>query len=83
MHRSTYPDVDVVEYDSEAHLMLATLPAGGRVQLVAPDGLTLQEDVIINALVSVIRDVVAAGSSLVKHLHGGVQAGSEAGARTP
>jgi hypothetical protein len=46
--------------------------------------LTLQGDVIIDALMTVIHDVVAAGSSLAKHLYGGVQSGNlKAGARTP
>ncbi len=84
LHRRTYPDGAVVEYDSEAHQLLATLPAGGRVEIVAPGGFKLQGDVDIDGLVTVTRDVVAAGISLVKHPHGGVQAGNaKTGAPTP
>lgn len=84
LHRRTYPDGAVVEYDSAAHQLLATLPAGGRVEIVAPGGFKLQGDVDIDGLVTVTRDVVAAGISLVKHPHGGVQAGNaQTGAPTP
>lgn len=84
LHRRTYPDGAVVEYDSEAHQLLATLPAGGRVEIVAPGGFKLQGDVDIDGLVTVTRDVVAAGISLVKHPHGGVQIGNaKTGAPTP
>lgn len=84
LRRRTYPDGAVVEYDSEAHQLLATLPAGGRVEIVAPGGFKLQGDVDIDGLVTVTRDVVAAGISLVKHPHGGVQAGNaQTGAPTP
>jgi len=84
LHRRTYPDGAVVEYDSEAHQLLATLPAGGRVEIVAPGGFKLQGDVDIEGLVTVTRDVVAAGISLVKHPHSGVQVGNgKTGAPTP
>lgn len=84
LHRRTYPDGAVVEYDSEAHQLLATLPAGGRVEIIAPGGFKLQGDVDIDGLVTVTRDVVAAGISLVKHPHGGVQSGNaKTGAPTP
>jgi phage baseplate assembly protein V len=84
LHRRTYPDGAVVEYDSVAHQLLATLPAGGRVEIVAPGGFKLLGDVDIEGLVTVTRDVVAAGISLVKHPHSGVQAGNaKTGAPTP
>jgi phage baseplate assembly protein V len=84
LHRRTYPDGAVVEYDSEAHQLLATLPAGGRVEIIAPGGFKLQGDVDIDGLLTVTRDVVAAGISLVKHPHGGVQSGNaKTGAPTP
>jgi len=84
LHRRTYPDGAVVEYDSEAHHLVATLPAGGRVEIVAPGGFKLKGDVDIDGLVTVTRDVVAAGISVVKHPHSGVQAGNaKTGAPTP
>lgn len=84
LHRRTYPDGAVLEYDSVAHQLLATLPAGGRVEIVAPGGFKLQGNVDIDGLVTVTRDVVAAGISLVKHSHGGVQVGNaQTGAPTP
>lgn len=84
LHRRTYPDGAVVEYDSVAHQLLATLPAGGRVEIIAPGGFKLQGDVDIDGLVTVTRDVIAAGISLVKHPHVGVQVGNaQTGAPTP
>ncbi len=87
LQRTTYRDGAVLEYDSIAHLMRAQLPAGGRIEIIAPAGLDITGDVrhtgdytqtgnqTITGTVEVSEDVTAAGISLVQHLHGGVQPG--------
>ncbi|MNJ37358.1 hypothetical protein D3C77_321740 [compost metagenome] len=69
--------------------MNATLPGGGTTNLVSPGGIhivgpithegdyTQTGNQIIDGLVTVSKDVVAAGISLVTHPHGGVKAGSD------
>lgn len=74
-HRRTYRDGAVIEYDTESHTLRATLPDGGQVDIVAPAGVTILGDVTVTGLVTVSEDVVAAGISLVQHVHGGVLTG--------
>lgn len=74
-HRRTYRDGAVIEYDTESHTLRATLPNGGQVDIVAPGGVTILGDVTVTGLVTVSEDVVAAGISLVQHVHGGVMSG--------
>ncbi|MFC0669465.1 phage baseplate assembly protein V [Azotobacter chroococcum] len=74
-HRRTYRDGAVIEYDTATHTLRATLPGGGKVDIVAPGGVTILGDVTITGLVTVSEDVVAAGISLVQHVHGGVLSG--------
>lgn len=75
LRRRTYPDGAVIDYDHATHTLSATLPAGGKAKLVAPGGVTILGDVDITGLVTVSEDVIAAGISLVHHVHGGVQGG--------
>ncbi|MNJ52380.1 Phage-related baseplate assembly protein [compost metagenome] len=89
LHRRTYRDGSVIEYDSVAHHLNATLPDGGSTNLVSPGGIhivgpithegdyTQTGNQIIKGLVTVSEDVVAAGISLVTHPHSGVKAGSD------
>ena len=91
LHRRTYSDGTVIEYDSVAHHLNATLAPGGTTNLVSDGGITIVGPIThqgdytqtgnqtITGKVSVSEDVVAAGISLVKHLHGGVLPG---GAKT-
>lgn len=76
LHRRTYRDGAVIEYDSIAHRLSAILPDGGQAELQATGGITILGDVDITGLVTVSEDVIAAGISLINHRHGGVQAGS-------
>ncbi|SCY35421.1 phage baseplate assembly protein V [Pseudomonas sp. NFACC37-1] len=88
LHRFTYRDGTVIEYDSVAHHLNATLPDGGTTNLISTGGINIvgnithQGDYIQNGnqnvtgKVTVSVDVVAAGISLVKHLHGDVMSGS-------
>ncbi len=76
LHRRTYRDGAVIEYDSIAKRLLAVLPAGGKAQLTAPGGVTILGNVDITGTVTVSEDVLAKGISLVTHKHGGVQTGS-------
>jgi phage baseplate assembly protein V len=40
VHRTTYADGAVIEYDRAAHRLAATLPAGGTADVTAPGGIT-------------------------------------------
>lgn len=87
LHRRTYSDGAVIEYDSESHHLSAVLPAGGTTDLVSDGGIhivgpithegdyTQTGNQTITGLVKVSLDVVAAGISLVKHPHEGVTPG--------
>ncbi|MEK2611123.1 phage baseplate assembly protein V [Pseudomonas shirazensis] len=87
LHRRTYPDGAVVEYDSAAHHLIATLPEGGTTELFSPGGIRIVGDIThegdyiqagnqtITGLVTVTEDVVANGISLVLHVHEGVMPG--------
>lgn len=87
LHRRTYSDGAVIEYDSHAHHLRAHLPGGGTTELISDGGvhivgdITLDGDLIqtgnqqVTGNVEVTVDVVAAGISLVHHVHGGVQSG--------
>lgn len=91
LHRRTYADGTVIEYDSVSHHLNATLAPGGTTNLVSPGGITIVGPIThqgdytqtgnqnVTGTVTVTTDVVAAGISLVKHLHGGVLPG---GAKT-
>lgn len=75
LRRRKYPDGAVIDYDHATHTLTATLPDGGKAKLVAPGGVSILGDVNISGLVTVSEDVIAAGISLVNHVHGGVQGG--------
>ncbi|WP_338513629.1 phage baseplate assembly protein V [Pseudomonas poae] len=89
LHRRTYADGAVIEYDSVAHHLNATLPDGGTTNLVSKGGINIigpinhQGDYnqtgnqTITGKVSVSIDVVAAGVSLVRHLHTSVKSGGD------
>ena len=88
LHRITYRDGTVIEYDSITHHLNATLTEGGTTHLVSPGGINLVGDIThkgnytqtgnqkITGKVTVSTDVIAAGISLVNHPHGGVKPGS-------
>ncbi|UVL42388.1 phage baseplate assembly protein V [Pseudomonas sp. B21-040] len=88
LHRFTYRDGAVIEYDSIAHHLNATLPNGGTTNLVSQGGIhivgpithkgdyTQTGNQTITGKVTVTEDVVAANISLVKHPHGGVMSGN-------
>ncbi|MBM1199305.1 phage baseplate assembly protein V [Pseudomonas fragi] len=84
LHRRTYRDGTVIEYDSVAHHLNAVLADGGTTNLVSIGGITLVGPIThqgdytqtgnqtVTGKVTVSEDVLAAGVSLVKHTHGGV-----------
>ncbi|WP_055128241.1 phage baseplate assembly protein V [Pseudomonas mediterranea] len=88
LHRVTYRDGTVIEYDSVAHHLNATLTDGGTTHLISKGGITVIGDIKhkgnytqtgnhkVTGKVTASVDVVAAGISLVKHPHGGVMPGS-------
>lgn len=87
LHRTTYRDGAVLEYDSIAHHLRAVLPDGGTTELVSLGGIIITGNIThqgnytqtgnqtITGTVEVSEDVTAAGISLVNHRHGGVQSG--------
>ncbi|MGB6213593.1 phage baseplate assembly protein V [Pseudomonas mandelii] len=88
LHRRTYRDGAVIEYDSITHHLNATLPEGGTTNLISQGGIhivgpithegdyTQTGNQTITGKVTVSVDVVATNISLVKHPHGGVMPGS-------
>lgn len=82
-----FKDGAVVSYDHDAHALSAVLPTGGTVTITADGGTTITGPVTIKGATSiegqvtitgraeVSDDVVAAGISLTKHKHPGVQPG--------
>lgn len=87
LHRRTYADGAVVEYDSMAHHLVATLPDGGTTELISTGGIHIVGDIThegdyiqtgnqnVTGLVTVTEDVIADGISLIGHVHGGVMSG--------
>ena len=75
LDRTTYPDGAVIEYDAAAHKLRAQLPGGGQAELIADGGITIVGDITLTGTLTASVDVIAAGISLVNHLHGGVMAG--------
>ncbi|MHC8326020.1 phage baseplate assembly protein V [Pseudomonas sp. LB1P83] len=88
LHRRTYRDGAVIEYDSITHRLNAALPEGATSKLISQGGIhivgpithegnyTQTGNQTITGKVTVSVDVVAANISLVKHPHGGVMSGS-------
>ncbi len=93
LHRRTYADGAVIEYDSANHHLSATLPDGGTTSLVSKGGINIigpinhqgdynqtgNQNVV--GRVDVSEDVVAAGVSLVNHLTSGVKQGDDQSGR--
>lgn len=89
LQRRTYSDGTVIEYDSVAHHLNATLVDGGTTNLISTGGINLVGDIThqgdyiqtgnqnITGRVDVSEDVVAAKVSLVNHLTSGVKQGGE------
>ncbi|UVL00505.1 phage baseplate assembly protein V [Pseudomonas sp. B21-048] len=87
LHRRTYRDGTVIEYDSVTQHLNATLAEGGTTNLISPGGIhivgpithegdyTQTGNQTVTGKVIVSEDVVAANISLTKHLHGGVMSG--------
>lgn len=77
--RRKYRDGAIVDYDTETHTLTATLPEGGKVELIVPSGLKIKGDVDIDGLVNVTKDVLAGAQkiSLVNHRTKGVMKGTD------
>lgn len=87
LYRRTFADGAVIEYDTEAHHLNATLPDGGTTSLISKGGIRIEGPIThigdytqtgnqaVTGKVTVSEDVVAAGISLVEHLHGEVMKG--------
>lgn len=83
-----FGDGAILSYDAQAHLLVAQLPAGGKVRIDAPGGVTITGPVKITGAVTIdgnldgkgtatwSDDVVGGGKSLKGHIHTKVQAGA-------
>ncbi|MEJ7933649.1 phage baseplate assembly protein V [Sphingobium sp. AN558] len=71
-----YPDGATIAYDHVTHQLTATLPAGGKATIEAPDGVSIIGPLDVTGPITATQDVVGGGISLMNHLHGKVQAGS-------
>ena len=88
LHRRTYPDGAVVEYDFVAHVLQATLPEGGVTNIVSTGGINIDGPIThtgdytqtgnqhVTGTVNVSEDVIAADISLRNHRTNGVTRGS-------
>ena len=93
LHRRTYSDGTVIEYDSVAHHLNATLVDSGTTNLISKGGINIVGPIThrgdytqtgnqsVTGKVIVSIDVVAAGVSLVEHPHGGVKQGVDQSGR--
>lgn len=63
VHRTTYQDGAVVEYDRGGHKLTATLPGGGTAQIDAPAGVTVNGNVTVNGILVVTQGIQAAGGA--------------------
>ena len=87
-HRIEYSNGAVIQYHQGTNQLIATLPTGGTVDVVADGGITLTGDVTINgkmhateqvstdAGVTAAQDVTANGVSLEHHLTTNVEPGA-------
>ena len=88
LHRRTYPDGAVVEYDFVSHVLRAILPEGGVTDLVSTGGINIEGPINhtgdytqtgnqhVTGTVNVSEDVIAADISLRNHRTKGVTRGT-------
>jgi phage baseplate assembly protein V len=88
LHRITYRDGTVIEYDSLAHHLNATIAKGGTTNLTSTGGIHIVGPIThegdytqtgnqnVTGKVTVSLDVIAANISLVNHPHGNVMPGN-------
>ncbi|KAF0616991.1 phage baseplate assembly protein V [Acinetobacter baumannii] len=78
-----FSDGTVIQYDTASHVLKATLTDGGKVEINASGGITLNGNTTINGSLSTTQDItskadVKAGNiSLSSHKHNGVKGGGE------
>lgn len=89
VHTTHFPDGAVITYDHADHALTATLPSGSSFEITATEG-TLNVDQLtvnagdttwngpiqLNGRMDSTEDVTASGTSLVNHVHGGIDRGS-------
>ena len=89
LHRRTYRDGAVIEYDSINHHLRAILPIAGTTELESLGGISIKGPIThqgdytqtgnqtVTGKVTVSQDVIAAGISLKNHKTTGVQRGGQ------
>ncbi|PKG93646.1 phage baseplate assembly protein V [Pseudomonas sp. Choline-3u-10] len=88
VRRRKYPDGAVIDYDHASHTLTATLPAGGKAEIIATGGLHVVGPIThegdytqtgnqnVTGTVNVSEDVIAGDISLVNHRTKGIMPGN-------
>jgi phage baseplate assembly protein V len=83
VHKTTYADGAVIEYDREVHQLKAVLPDGGKVQLVSEAGIAITGDVSVTGNITASGEISDHTRSMQEgrviynqHVHAGVVEGS-------
>lgn len=71
-----FRDGAVLAYDPEGHRLDITLPEGATFAINANGGIAIEGDVAVTGKITATDDVLADGTSLKSHKHGGVQTGT-------
>jgi len=81
LHLVLFKDGALISYDPKSHELAANLPAGGKLSVNAPGGVSIVGPVHVEGAVTCSetitadQDVVGGGKSLKDHVHTKVQAG--------
>lgn len=66
VHRMTYADGAVIEYDRAAHALKAELPSGATTDIISDGGLSVVGDVTISGALTVSDNATIAGETTLK-----------------
>ncbi len=82
VHRMTYSDGAVIEYDRVAHRLSAVLPAGATTRLISDGGVSIVGDVTVTGNITASEDITDHTRSMQadrdiynRHVHPGVSTG--------
>lgn len=76
IHIARYRDGAEISYDSTAHALDLTLPAGATLSITAPGGITITGNVTVTGTLNSTGNQTAAGISQATHVHTSASAGS-------
>ncbi|WP_222937695.1 phage baseplate assembly protein V [Spartinivicinus ruber] len=58
IHRVTYADGAVMEYDREVNRLVVNLPTAGTVHIISPSGVTIEGDVYVEGQIKATQDII-------------------------